>query len=77
MPLWRSRDDNSRVFGREIGSWDLHLYSGENGLVLALVMLRWWHDAIGDYGDPAHTGDWMDALEEVYWVINQLSITLS
>lgn len=76
MPVWRSRDHNDRVCEREDGPWDSYLYSGENGIVLALVMLRWWRDALDNDGDTADTGNWMDALEEVYWVIEQLSLAL-
>lgn len=57
-------------------AWEDYLYAGENGLLTMLVTLRWWWDEVHERNELfAHT-EWMLALEDVYWVIEQVSSVL-
>ncbi|KAK7017911.1 hypothetical protein VNI00_018523 [Paramarasmius palmivorus] len=47
---------------------EMHL-RGEHGIVLFLVVLRWWHDA-GGHADPL--GMWEEAIKSVYCVMDNM-----
>ncbi|KAK7014760.1 hypothetical protein VNI00_019281 [Paramarasmius palmivorus] len=47
---------------------EMHL-RGDHGIVLFLVVLRWWHDA-GGHEDAL--GMWEEGVRSVYWVIDRL-----
>jgi len=76
MPPGREVDSLGRLTGREELLWDEFLYAGENGILIVLVSLRWWWDEIDDLKDPTGYTEWMLALEDVYWVIKQLTSSL-
>lgn len=41
---------------------------GQNGLICALICLRWWRDKLRD-GDLA---DWEEAVADVHWVLKEM-----
>jgi len=73
MPPGREKDYHDRTTGL---SWEESLYTGENGFLTVLVTLRWWWDEINELNDSKGYGEWMMALEDVYWVVGQVISTL-
>lgn len=70
MPAWRRRDEAGCVSGREHGCWEGYLFvGGDNGLLTAILLLRWWWDAMEEKSEWSEHVRWIEALEEVYWVI--------
>jgi len=72
MPPGRLTQPNGRVHGRAHVSWENHLYAGENGLLTMLVTLRWWWDKLTEANGPGVDQEWMEALDDMYWVIEQV-----
>ncbi|KAJ6450010.1 hypothetical protein C8R47DRAFT_941143, partial [Mycena vitilis] len=67
-------DINPRVRGEQrplqrvdVTDWEgMDLY-GQNGFLNVLVTLKWWRDAL-----ETETSEWMEAVDDVTWVIEKL-----
>ncbi|KAK7008529.1 hypothetical protein R3P38DRAFT_2475336, partial [Favolaschia claudopus] len=68
-PQWRTRSANGRRLERAgEGDWSaLRSQTGPNGLLNALICLRWWKDA-----ERIPCGDWDEAVEDMLWVLQRL-----
>ncbi|KAK7018520.1 hypothetical protein R3P38DRAFT_2784329 [Favolaschia claudopus] len=70
-PKWRKRVEGGRRLARDTtaGDWtELQSQTGPNGLLNALICLRWWKDATRGESD-----DWNEALEDVSWVLDKMA----
>ncbi|KAK7038937.1 hypothetical protein VNI00_010328 [Paramarasmius palmivorus] len=65
-PNTASRQDGFVLPDTSLAVDEMHM-RGEHGIVLFLVLLRWWHD-LGGYNDPC--GMWEEATKSVYVVMD-------
>ncbi|KAJ7838567.1 hypothetical protein B0H13DRAFT_1650609 [Mycena leptocephala] len=69
-PEWRGTTDTGRPQKIQVGEeWDELDYSGPNGVLNAIICLRWWRDAIGEGNEEG----WKEAAEEVSWVMETMA----
>ncbi|KAJ7575799.1 hypothetical protein C8J56DRAFT_801068 [Mycena floridula] len=66
---WRTRSDNRRLVQEGEGSWDCLTISGVNGLLSALMCLRWWFLADVKTGSD---DSWTEAVAEMTWVLEAM-----
>ncbi|KAK7055631.1 hypothetical protein R3P38DRAFT_3170305 [Favolaschia claudopus] len=72
-PTWREKVCDGRRLAKEgEGDWKvLASQTGPNGLLNALICLRWWRDVLGS-NDEREIKEWLEAVEEVDWVLNKM-----
>ncbi|KAK7064878.1 hypothetical protein R3P38DRAFT_2757470 [Favolaschia claudopus] len=75
-PKWRTRLRDGHRLTQESDdgkSWDgLAKQTGPNGLLLALICLRWWKDAAAAMPVMGDAG-WEEAVKEVHWTLKELA----
>lgn len=70
QPEWREVGPGGELMRRGEGDWPDELQRpGQNGMVIVLLTLWWWHEALG--GD-ADTAGWDAAVRDVVWVLSKL-----
>ncbi|KAL0573745.1 hypothetical protein V5O48_008206 [Marasmius crinis-equi] len=67
MPEWRMRIDGRVTLGGE-GDWEDCELPGQDGVVLLIVALKWWHD-VGGIKD--RISDWDQAAKALYFTLDQ------
>ncbi|KAK7052698.1 hypothetical protein R3P38DRAFT_3173012 [Favolaschia claudopus] len=74
-PSWREKvHDGRRLVQAGEGEWKVMAsQTGPNGLLNALICLRWWRDVLGGNADQRELKEWAEAVEEVNWVLNEMS----
>ncbi|KAK6964698.1 hypothetical protein R3P38DRAFT_3247816 [Favolaschia claudopus] len=74
-PGWRAKAyDGRRLLKEGEGEWKvLQSQTGPNGLLNALICLRWWRDVLGENAGQREQKEWAEAVEEVNWVLNEIS----
>ncbi|KAJ7473235.1 hypothetical protein FB451DRAFT_1035848 [Mycena latifolia] len=69
-PRWRLESNTGRLDKYEDREeWAALAYTGPNGMLNALICLRWWRDKLEDGNQEAY----QEALEEVYWVLGTMA----
>ncbi|KAJ6490865.1 hypothetical protein C8R45DRAFT_826071, partial [Mycena sanguinolenta] len=48
-----------------------HLH-GKNGLLMVMASLLWWGDSYADGVYPEHRADWLKAVDDVAWTLEEL-----
>ncbi|KAK7030586.1 hypothetical protein R3P38DRAFT_2774908 [Favolaschia claudopus] len=75
-PKWRTRLRDGHRLTQESNdskSWDgLAKQTGPNGMLLALICLRWWKDASMEMPVRGDAG-WEEAVKEVHWTLKELA----
>ncbi|KAK7020040.1 hypothetical protein R3P38DRAFT_3198597 [Favolaschia claudopus] len=74
-PSWREKAyDGRRLLKAGEGEWELLTsQTGPNGLLNALICLRWWRDVLAGTADGREIKEWAEAVNEVDWVLNEIS----
>lgn len=69
QPDWRANDVD--MFIRQpVGDWGPLVRPGQNGMLMILISLRWWANALSD---PKNHVSWARAANDVGWVLSQLT----
>ncbi len=68
QPDWRATDGDDRPLMSGEGPWDDLVQPGQNGMLLVLISLVWWHGIMTDASRSA----WEAAVREVGWVLEQM-----
>ncbi|TFK77909.1 hypothetical protein K466DRAFT_439041, partial [Polyporus arcularius HHB13444] len=64
QPEWCAMDSNNWPVMCGEGPWDALVQPGQNGMLLVLVSLVWWHGILTDES----CREWDAAVREVGWV---------
>ncbi|KAJ7720534.1 hypothetical protein B0H16DRAFT_1336020 [Mycena metata] len=71
-PNWRQSLPLGRLEQARGGEgWDAVDHSGPNGILNAIICLRWWKDAL-EQGNAEQEKEWKLAVNEVIWVIEAI-----
>ncbi len=68
QPEWRAMDSAGRPLRNGEGPWDDLVQPGQNGMLLVLLSLVWWHGIAPE----SSRGDWDAAVRDVAWVLDQM-----
>ncbi|KAI0692694.1 hypothetical protein C8T65DRAFT_586407 [Cerioporus squamosus] len=68
QPEWRAMDSAGRPLRSGEGPWDDLVQPGQNGMLLVLLSLVWWHGLVSE----SSRGDWDAAVRDVAWVLDQM-----
>ncbi|KAJ3821487.1 hypothetical protein F5880DRAFT_1467130, partial [Lentinula raphanica] len=69
-PTWRERDNSTGrlvINPSDDGDWSPLIRPGQCGILSILLCLFWWHERL-----PAPSQDWISALKDVSWVVDEL-----
>ncbi|KAJ7234323.1 hypothetical protein B0H12DRAFT_1028108 [Mycena haematopus] len=67
-PDWRVRAGGERLVQKGDGDWTaLVSQTGPNGLLNAMICLRWWRDELTE-----ESKEWKEAVADVRWVLEKL-----
>jgi hypothetical protein len=76
---WVSLQPPERVYaeGRleqpNTADWeDMAQLHGKNGLMQVMAALLWWGDLVGDGEDACQHAEWVKAVDDVAWTLNEL-----
>lgn len=71
QPEWRT-SGNLKFRRNPPGSWSVLAHPGKNGMLIVIMSLVWWADALADANDD-HS--WKGAVNDVAWVLSQMGAT--
>ncbi|ESK81780.1 hypothetical protein Moror_5370 [Moniliophthora roreri MCA 2997] len=68
-PDWQERIEGRRMLRARNGEWKELRYSGQNGLILLMVGLRWWFML---EGKKRRSDNWNEMAQDILWVLESL-----